>query len=177
MITNIFLIGFMGTGKTTVCRKLNKLLSLSEMDIDHEIEIQQGMAIKDIFEKQGEGGFRNLESAVIHELTHKTNYVVSCGGGVVLRPENIVNMKKSGIVVLLRATPETIFERVKHGKSRPLLEGHMDVDYIAQLIKNREKAYEAAADIKVDTDGKPPQVIAEEIKKILKKTKFSFDFL
>ena len=167
---NIFLIGFMGTGKTTVSRQLGQLLHYRELDMDQEIEQREGQKISEIFEKKGEAYFRTLETALIGEFREKSGYLVSCGGGVALRPENVEQMKKSGTVVLLTASPETIFVRVRHGGNRPLLNGNMNVSYIAGLMEQRAPFYESAADITIATDGKNPKEIAEEILEKLKLT-------
>lgn len=173
MAENIFLIGFMGTGKTTVSKELSELVQLQEIDLDAEIEKREAMKIKDIFEKYGEEHFRKLEHEVIREFEEKSGYVVSCGGGAVLRQENVDSMKKNGVVVLLTAKPETIFQRVRYGENRPLLNGNMNVEYITNLLQARESYYQGAADVVIETDDKSPKKIAEEI---MEKTKFSFAF-
>ena len=160
---NIFLIGFMGTGKTTVSRRLSGLLGYQEIDLDQEIEERQNRKISEIFELEGEEYFRNLETSLVREFETREGYVVSCGGGAVLRQENVDSMKKNGHIVLLTAEPETVYERVRYGKNRPLLNGNMNVEYIASLMERRRACYQAAADMAVATDGKTPEKIAEEI--------------
>lgn len=171
MHENIFLIGFMGTGKSTVSRQLGRQLKLLEIDMDQEIETRQGRKISEIFAAEGEEYFRSLETGLIRELAQKSGYVISCGGGAALRTENVENMKANGIVVLLLAEPETVYERVRYRKNRPLLNGNMNVDYIAELMKKREAAYRSAADISVVTDHRTPEDIAAEIVSYVNKLK------
>lgn len=166
---NIFLIGFMGAGKSTIAAELKQRLHLDLIEMDQLIEEQQGMPITEIFAQYGEDHFRRLETEMLVSFQDKTNMVVSCGGGIVVRPENQVHMKQSGKVVLLTASPETVYERVKDSKNRPVLNGHMNVEYIAGLQEKRRELYEAAADIVVATDGKTPEEICREIaEKIVK---------
>ena len=121
------------------------------------------MSIPDIFAAYGEEYFRNLETELLRELQSGQNCVISCGGGVVLRSENVAEMKKNGRVVLLTASPETIYERVKDSDDRPILEGNKNVDFIAELMEKRREKYEAAADIVVRTDDKTVLQICEEL--------------
>ncbi len=164
---NIFLIGFMGVGKSTVAKGLKDLLGYKRVEMDKLIEEKQGMTISDIFAKYGETYFRNLESNTLIELGNEEKLVVSCGGGVVLRPENAAYMKAGGRVVLLTAEPETIYERVKDSDERPILNGNMNVEFIRQLVEKRRPFYEAAADITVATDEKSAEEICREIVRLL----------
>lgn len=163
MRENIFLIGFMGAGKSTIAKALCKELQMQLVEMDARIVEEQGMSINDIFAQYGEDHFRDIESQLILTLGEEGNTIVSCGGGVVVRPQNIEFMKKSGKVVFLSATPETIYERVKNSTDRPILNGHMNVEYIAELMEKRRALYEAAADTRIDTDGKSRSVICKEI--------------
>lgn len=163
MKDNIFLIGFMGTGKSTVSKELCRMLKFLEIDMDGEIENREKMKISEMFEKYGETYFRCGETKLVQEFEKKSGYVISCGGGVVLKEENVASMKRSGVVVLLTAKPQTIYERVSHSKNRPLLNNNMSVEHIEEMMRKREAAYEGAADITVVTDGKRPREIAEEI--------------
>ncbi len=160
---NIFLIGFMGVGKSTIAKILAEELNAELIEMDETIEQEAGLTINEIFDKYGETYFRDLESALIGRITKKGGAVVSCGGGAVLREENVAKMKANGTVVFLTATPETIFERVRYSTNRPLLNGNMNVEYIAQLMKRRQDIYEQAADNVISTDGKDKSQIAEEI--------------
>ena len=160
---NIFLIGFMGVGKSTIARTLQRELGFPLVEMDERIVQEQGMSINDIFAQYGEAHFREIESQLVVDLGKQEPSIVSCGGGVVVRPENTQNMKKSGRIVLLKASPETIFERVKNSTDRPILNGHMNVEYIAELMEKRRALYEEAADITIQTDGKTREQICEEI--------------
>lgn len=173
---NIYLIGFMGTGKTTVSRKLSELLDFEEIDTDAWIACQQGQSIPEIFESYGEHFFRDLETELLHRLGKEKHKIISCGGGMAMRQENVTLMQESGVVVLLTAEPETILHRVQGDDSRPILNGNMNVPYIQELLAKRLPYYEAAGEIAVATDSRSPQEIAEEIEKKLNSGKIYFDF-
>lgn len=160
---NIFLIGFMGAGKSTVARYLHKKYGMEWMEMDKEIEEREGMPVSEIFRLRGEEYFRELETKLLLSLENRKNTVVSCGGGAPLRACNVEAMKKSGIVIFLTARPETILERIRDNHDRPLLEGHKDVEYISGLLKQRRAKYEAAADIRMVTDGRKAADIGEDI--------------
>ena len=160
---NIVLIGFMGTGKSTVSSYLKKAFGMEVVEMDQIISERQGMSISDIFETYGEEYFRDLETELLIEMQSRTNVVISCGGGVPVRERNVTEMKKNGKVVLLTARPETILERVKNDHGRPLLEGNKNVGFIADLMEKRREKYEAAADITIETDYKTKQEICEEL--------------
>lgn len=160
---NIFLIGFMGAGKSTISDYLKNVLAMDVVEMDQCIVERQGMSISDIFETYGEEYFRELETNLLIEMQSRSNVVVSCGGGVPMRERNVAEMKKNGRVVLLTAKPETILERVKDNHDRPLLENNKNVSFIADLLEKRRAKYEAAADIVVETDGKSELEICEEL--------------
>lgn len=160
---NIVLIGFMGTGKTTISENLKKEYGLDIVDMDQEIETQEKMSIPEIFATYGEEHFRNLETELLIALQQRKNTVISCGGGAALRERNVKEMKKNGKVVLLTASPEVILERVKGNDDRPLLKGRKNVEGIAELMEQRRPKYEAAADVVIDTDHKSAQSICEEL--------------
>ena len=160
---NIFLIGFMGAGKSTISDYLKNALAMDVVEMDQCIVERQGMSISDIFETYGEEYFRELETNLLIEMQSQSNVVVSCGGGVPMRGRNVVEMKKNGRVVLLTAKPETILERVKDNHDRPLLENNKTVPFIADLMEKRRAKYEAAADIVIQTDGKSELEICEEL--------------
>ena len=128
-----------------------------------EIVKKEGMSINKIFEEYGETYFRNCETNLLIELQKKNNQIISCGGGVALRDENVAEMKKNGKVVLLTASPEVILERVKDNDDRPLLRGNKNTEFISNMMEQRRPKYEAAADVVVNTDYKTVEEIAEEI--------------
>lgn len=160
---NIMLIGFMGSGKSTIAACLQEKYGRKVIEMDALIVEKEGMNINDIFAKYGEQYFRDCESRLIKKLQKETGLAVSCGGGVVLREENVLNMKKNGCIVLLNAAPETIYERVKDSSERPLLNGNMNVEYIAGLMEKRREKYEKAADIIIKTDHREAEDICGEI--------------
>lgn len=160
---HVYLIGFMGTGKTTVSGILHRKLGWPEVDADSLIVKEQEMPIAEIFDRYGEPYFRELESEMMQKIAKMDPAVVSCGGGAVLRSQNVETMEGSGTIVLLTAAPETVFARVRHSKDRPILNGHMEVSYIAELMEKRRAAYEAAAGLIVATDNKYPRQVADEI--------------
>lgn len=160
---NIFLIGFMGVGKTTVSGCLSELLAMNVIEMDALIVQKVGMSINEMFSKYGEEYFRNEESNTIIELENAKQSVISCGGGVPMREHNVYNMKKNGRVVLLTASPETIYERVKDSTERPLLNGNMNIPYIAKLMEKRREKYQDAADIVVNTDNKTVLQVCENL--------------
>lgn len=168
---HIFLIGFMGTGKTTISRSLQNILHVDVIDMDQEIERTEGMSIPDIFAKKGEAYFRRCETGFLMGLKKKEGAVISCGGGAPLRGENVEAMRACGTIVLLKASPGTIYERVKDSHDRPLLEQNKTPEYIQKLLEEREPYYKRAADLEVVTDGKSIIQIAEEIKKFLDSNK------
>lgn len=160
---NIVLIGFMGTGKSTISDCLSTSFDMEVVDMDQVISDREKMSIPDIFETYGEEYFRNAETNLLKELQSKHNVVISCGGGTPMRDENVQEMKKNGRVVLLTAKPETIFERVKDSHNRPLIENNKSVDYINELMQQRRDKYFAAADIIIETDNKTKTEICQEI--------------
>ncbi len=167
---NIFLIGFMGAGKSTISDYLKNALAMDVVEMDQCIVERQEMSISDIFETYGEEYFRELETNLLIEMQSRSNVVVSCGGGVPMRERNVAEMKKNGRVVLLTAKPETILERVRDNHDRPLLENNKNVSFIADLLEKRRAKYEAAADIVIQTDGKSELEICEELIHRLRET-------
>ena len=160
---NIFLIGFMGAGKSTIAKKLSGMLAMERIEMDETIVQEQGMPISEIFDKFGEEHFRDIETELLERLDKKDGVIVSCGGGAVLRDKNTKLMKNGGKVVLVTATPETTYERVKDSTERPVLNGNMNVEYISSLMEKRRPRYEEVADLVIATDGKDSETICKEI--------------
>lgn len=147
---NIVLTGFMGTGKTSVGRILAYRLGLEFIDTDEEIEKVTGKTIQDLFSRYGSIRFRSEETLVIKKLSDREGLVIATGGGAVLNPENVAALKKKGVVVLIRSSPEVIRKRVRSGRNRPLLAGACDLKQrIEDLMAEREEIYRAAADLEV----------------------------
>ncbi|MCF0146589.1 MAG: shikimate kinase [Eubacterium sp.] len=165
-MNNIYLIGFMGSGKTSVGKYLARVNEYPFIETDKEIEADCGMTIPEIFNTRGEEYFREKESMLLLKAAGRDNAVVSCGGGVPLRKRNVEIMKKTGTIVYLTAEPKTIYERIKNERHRPLLEGKMNPEEIRRMMMIREEDYEAAADLTIRTDGKTIMDIGEEIFRI-----------
>ena len=170
MKENIFLIGFMGAGKSTVARAMKKHYGMRLIEMDEQIEYQEKMSVPKIFEVHGEPYFRKLETDLLEGLSSQENTVVSCGGGVPMRACNVEAMRKSGKVIYLRTSPQQIYERVKTSPNRPLLEGNRNVEYISKLLSQRLPKYLEAADAVVSTDGKRVEDICKEIIGLISET-------
>lgn len=162
-MSNIILIGFMGVGKSTISIRLSQLLGMESVEIDAVIVEQVGIPITEIFSEYGEDYFRKLESNIIKGIKEKDNLIVSCGGGAVLHNDNIKNLKKGGYIVLLTASPTTIYERVRLSGDRPILNGNMSVEYISEVMEKRKPQYMYAADVVINTELKTVDEICEEI--------------
>ena len=160
---NIILIGFMGAGKSTISDYLSTMFAMDIVEMDQVIAEREEMTIPDIFATYGEEYFRTLETNLLIEMQSQKNTIISCGGGAAMREINVREMKKNGRVVLLTASPETIYERVKDSDDRPVLNGRKNVQGISELMEQRREKYEAAADVVVNTDGKTVLQICEEL--------------
>jgi shikimate kinase len=163
---NLVLVGFMGTGKTEVGRLLADLLNRRFLDTDRLIVEREGMAISDIFRTRGEVYFRMLERDVVEEVTGRRGLVLSTGGGVVKDVHNVARLRESGFVVWLDADVEALRERLKNDGTRPLLAGDVD---LSVLYGNRVRFYREASHARVDTGGKAPLVVVEEIMALIHK--------
>ncbi len=160
---NIYLIGMMGSGKTTSGRELAKMLSLSFVDLDEQIIQKEGRSIADIFKKEGESYFRRSEADALREVSHLSNQIIATGGGIVLSGENRSIMKKSGEIVYLKTGLDTLWERVKGKKDRPLLQGPDPKKALSDLFKFRSPLYDETADKVYVTDEKNPAQAADEM--------------
>ena len=167
---NIYLVGFMGTGKTFVGKILAQKLNKKFIEMDEVIEEKAGKKIADIFKDQGEPYFRGLERALLKKLAGQNDLVISCGGGVVCRKENILLMKKSGTIINLYSSPEKIYQRTKNDKSRPLLQGEDPLGKIKDLLKQRAAFY-ARADYQVRSEDETPEAVAQNIVNLVQNEK------
>ncbi|MGZ5779952.1 MAG: bifunctional shikimate kinase/3-dehydroquinate synthase AroKB [Burkholderiaceae bacterium] len=163
MSRNIFLVGLMGSGKTTVGRALAKKLNKRFVDSDHEIEARTGASIPLIFEIEGEAGFRQREMEVIRELTSQQDIVLATGGGAILKPENRDCLKSRGTVIYLRASVSSILQRTSHDKNRPLLQTADPRKRIEELAVEREPFYLDVADVIIETGRPNVQLLVQTI--------------
>ncbi|GIP39758.1 shikimate kinase [Paenibacillus sp. J31TS4] len=161
----IVLIGFMGTGKSTVGRALAERLGWTFVDSDEEAEKREGRSIRDMFEQDGEAYFRRQEHETLAALLERSGVVIATGGGAVLAEANRTLMKEKGLVAALTALPETIIGRVGADGNRPLLQGNAE-ERVRALLEERKEAY-LFADVTVATDGKPVPDIVDELTAIL----------
>lgn len=164
---NIHLIGYRGTGKTSVAELLAARLGWAWLDADVELERQAGRTIAEIFAAEGEGAFRDLESQVLRELCQRDQIVLGVGGGGVLREENRAVLQASGRVVWLQASPEAIYQRIQQDPTtasrRPNLTSMGGLAEVERLLEVRTPIYRQAAHLAVDTEGKSPAEVADEI--------------
>jgi len=144
MNKNIVLIGFMGSGKSMVARELGKRLNAEVVSTDALAEASEGVTIHEIFRSKGEAYFRNLESEIIKKVSLRQGIVIDCGGGVILRKENLQHLKTGGIVFYLQASPEVIYQRIKHETHRPLLQVPDPLGCIKELYDQRLPLYSQA---------------------------------
>ena len=160
---NIYLVGLMGAGKSTVGRLVARRLKLRFFDSDHEIERRCGVKIPVVFEIEGEAGFRARETQVIAELTALDSIVLATGGGAVLSAQNRQLLAARGFVVYLRASPEDLYERVRHDRNRPLLTTADPLARLRELFAERDPLYRELADLVVETGAQGVQVLAREL--------------
>ena len=161
--SSIFLIGPMGSGKTAVGRALGRALGMPFHDSDAEVERRTGVDIAFIFEKEGEAGFRQREREAIEALTGLERIVLATGGGAVLLPENRRHLAARGCVVYLETSVSQQVERVKQGRTRPLLNNVDTTSRLSQLLVERAPLYQGIADVVVSTDGRKVRSVAEDI--------------
>ena len=164
---NIFLIGYRGSGKTTVARALAGRIGWAWVDADVELERRAGRSIQQIFAESGEGAFRDWESAVVADLAKLDRHVIALGGGAVMREENRQALAGRGKVVWLKASPDTLHERIAAdpttGPRRPNLTGQGGLAEIRQLLAQREPIYQMCADLVLDAERLAPENIAAQI--------------
>jgi shikimate kinase len=161
--TNLFLVGPMGAGKSTIGRLLASELDFPFRDSDRVIEERTGADIPWIFDMEGEEGFRDRETAVLSELAAESNAVIATGGGIILRPQNREIMQASGFVCYLTASIDQLVERTSRDKKRPLLQVENPRQKIIDLLALRDPLYQLAADFVVNTDRRSPKAVALEI--------------
>lgn len=167
---NIILIGFMGSGKTTVGIRLSYRMRRSMEDTDKLVERRQKKSITDIFQEDGEECFRKMETELLKSLDGKLkNHILSVGGGTPVRPENRELLKSLGTVIYLRVKPETVYRRLRNDTTRPLLQCDNPLERIEELMENRKEAYENCADIIIDVDDLSFQEI---VSIIMEKTRY-----
>ena len=160
---NLFLIGPMGAGKSAVGRQLAKLLHLSFVDSDDEIEIRTGVDIAFIFEKEGEAGFRKREAKVIDDLSSMEGVILATGGGAVADPENRSRLGGRGLVIYLYTTVDQQVARTQKGRERPMLADGDSREILEELMAVRDPLYREIADFVVETDGRKVRAVANEI--------------
>ena len=164
---NIYLVGLMGAGKTSVGRLLAKRLGKKFYDTDHEIERMTGVKIPVIFDIEGEAGFRTRESKLLTELVKLRDIVMATGGGIVLAEENRRALVAGGSVVYLRATPEDLWARTRHDKNRPLLQTADPLGKLRELFSQRDPLYREIADLTVDTGSQSVASLAGKVERLL----------
>ena len=161
-IRNLTLIGFMGTGKSTVGRLAADILHFTFLDTDDVIEARTGLSISQIFEQQSEAAFRDLERRLVEELTRRTKTVIAAGGGLPVVEANLASLKSHALVVCLWASPEKIFERVRSQTHRPLLNEPNPLEKIHQLLSIRGPFYRQA-DVLVNTEMRSLREVAAQV--------------
>jgi shikimate kinase len=165
---NIILVGFMGTGKSAIGKKLAQSLGMGYLDTDEIIEKREGCKIFQIFQEKGESYFRKVETQMVKEVARWDNYVIATGGGVVLKEENMAALRKNGLIVCLSADPETIWKRIAEDQSRPLLKCKNPKKRIESLLKERQPYYQKV-DFVIETSKLKDEEVVERIIATLKK--------
>ncbi len=169
---NIYLVGLMGAGKTTIGRQLAKNLGLPFYDSDKAIEESTGVDIPTIFEFEGENGFRDREQKMLQQLTQLNGIVLATGGGAILREENRQLLKENGFIVYLQCSVDRIFERTRRDTQRPLLKTENPKERIETLFTEREPLYRSCADFIVDTGIMQSKAVVNHILEEYKSAKY-----
>ena len=159
---NIILLGFMGTGKSTVGRLVAGRLGRTFIDMDGEIEARTGKKISQIFAEDGEARFRELEQDLVRELAAKENLVIAGGGGIVLNPRNMGELERTGVLICLTANPDALYRRVAAARHRPLLEGGDKRAKLTALFEKRKPLYDAMKN-RIDTSELTTEAVADEV--------------
>ena len=165
--SNIFLVGMMGAGKTTVGRSLARQLNKSFYDTDHTIEERTGVRIAVIFEIEGEAGFRKRETELLAQMTALENVVLATGGGAILDPTNREYLSSRGFVIYLHAPPKELWQRTRHDKNRPLLQTGDPRVCIEELYEFRDSLYREVADLVVDTGRQSVGALVTEVLELI----------
>ena len=160
---SIVLIGMMGAGKTSVGRCLQRRTGLARIDTDEMIAAEFGIPIVQIFARHGEEKFREAEAKVLQKLARDRPAIITTGGGIILRPDNVDLLKKLGAVIWLTADEKTLFERASRRNERPLLQKEKPQTVFSELFAKREALYASAADLQIDTEGKSHDDVADAI--------------
>jgi shikimate kinase len=165
---NIVLIGYRGTGKSTVAKILSEYLRWPVFNMDQAIVAEAGMSIPQIVANYGWEFFRDLEAKITKKASKQDRTIIDAGGGVVIRPENIEHLRNNGIVIWLKANPETIVARIREDTNRPSLTGGKTfLEEVEEVLTERIPKYRSAAHLEIDTEGLLPQEVAEEILKVI----------
>lgn len=166
--TNIFLIGPMGSGKTTIGQRLARLLGFEFLDCDHELETHTGASVSLIFEIEGEQGFRDRETRMLEELTARSRVLIATGGGVVLREENRELLAQRGLVVYLKTPVAQQIKRLRRDTSRPLLQTKDRKEKLTRLAEERNPLYASIADVEFPAQNRSLDSVAQELAGIIR---------
>lgn len=166
--TNVYLIGPMGSGKTTIGQRVAQLLGMEFLDCDHELEAQTGASVNLIFDVEGEEGFRERESRMLEKLTAQRGVLVATGGGVVLREQNRDLLRRSGLVIYLRTSVAQQLKRLSRDRSRPLIRTSDRRERLTRLAEQRDALYEALADIDFPSQSSGPDLTATRLADLIR---------
>lgn len=165
---NIYLVGPMGSGKTTIGQRLAKLLGLEFLDSDHELEAQTGASVGLIFDVEGEKGFRTRETRMLRKLTARTGVLIATGGGAILNDENRRMLRETGLVVYLQTSVSQQLRRLSRDRTRPLLQTGDRREKLTRLAEERNPLYREIADIEFPAQNRSPGSVAEELARTIR---------